>query len=137
MGSLTIYNSASCRLAFCLRQRNAALRLRRLDRPCKVSLMTKLLALWSGDLALNEAFWTWTVTVGLLVNIATSILFLVLILQEQPLAAMLVGYGLSVPYNIVATVGVWRSAARYSGPSLHANLARLVTVTLMAGLTLT
>jgi hypothetical protein len=99
--------------------------------------MTKLLALWSGDLALNEAFWTWTVTVGLLVNIATSILFLVLILQDQPLAAVLVGYGLSVPYNIVATVGVWRSAARYGGPSLHADLARLASVLLMAALTLT
>ena len=99
--------------------------------------MTKLLALWSGDLALNEAFWTWTVTVGLLDNIATSILFLVLILQDQPLAAVLVGYGLSVPYNIVATVGVWRSAARYGGPSLHAELARLASVLLMAALTLT
>ena len=137
MGSLTICNSASCRLAFCLLRRNAALRLCRLGRRCKVSLMTKLLALWSGDLALNEAFWTWTVTVGLLVNIATSILFLVLILQEQSLGAVLVGYGLSVPYNIVATVGVWRSATRYGGPSLYANLARIVTVTLMAGLTLT
>lgn len=99
--------------------------------------MTKLLALWSGDLALDKAFWTWTVTVGLLVNIATSILFLVLILHDQPLAAVLVGYGLSVPYNVVATVGVWRSAARYGGPSLHAVLARIVTVILMAGLTLT
>jgi len=99
--------------------------------------MTKLLALWSGDLALNEAFWTWMVTVGLLVNIATSILFLTLILQDQPLAAVLVGYGLSVPYNILATVGVWRSAARYGGPSLHADLARLASVLLMATLTLT
>ena len=99
--------------------------------------MTKLLALWSGDLVLNEAFWTWTVTVGLLVNIATSILFLVLILQDLPLAAVLVGYGLSVPYNIVATVGVWRSAARYRGPSLHADLARIASVLLMAALTLT
>ena len=99
--------------------------------------MTKLLALWSGDLALDEAFWTWTVTVGLLVNTATSILFLVLILQDQPLAAVLVGYGLSVPYNIVATVGVWRSAARYGGPSLHADLARLASVLLIAALTLT
>ena len=76
-------------------------------------------------------------TVGLLVNIATSILFLVLILQDQPLAAVLVGYGVSVPYNIVATVGVWRSAARYGGPSRHADLARLVTAILMVGLTLT
>jgi hypothetical protein len=99
--------------------------------------MTKLLALWSGDLALAQAFWTWTITVGLLVNIATSGLFLVLILQDQPLAAVLVGYGLSVPYNIVATVGVWRSAARYDGPSLHADLARLASVVLMAVLTLT
>ncbi|KPP85215.1 MAG: hypothetical protein HLUCCO07_11390 [Rhodobacteraceae bacterium HLUCCO07] len=99
--------------------------------------MTKLLALWSGDLDLNEAFWTWTVTMGLLVNIATSILFLVLILQEQPLAGVLIGYGLSVPYNIVAIVGVWRSAARYSGPSLHVDLARLASVLLMAALTLT
>ena len=99
--------------------------------------MTKLLSLWSGDLALNEAFWTWTVTVGLLVNIATSILFLVLILQDQPLAAVLVGYGLSVPYNILALVGVWRSAARYGGPSLHADLARIASVLLMATLTLT
>ena len=99
--------------------------------------MTKLLALWSGKLALHEAFWAWTVTVGLFVNISTSILFLMLNLQGQALAAMLVGYGLSVPYNIVATVGVWRSAKRYGGPSLYANLARIVTVTLMAGLTLT
>jgi len=99
--------------------------------------MTKLLALWSGDLDLNEAFWTWTVTLGLLVNIATSILFLVLILQDRPLAGMLIGYGLSVPYNIVALVGVFRSAASYDGPPLHADLARLASVLLMAALTLT
>ncbi|MFW5752639.1 MAG: hypothetical protein ACOCYV_01170 [Planctomycetota bacterium] len=99
--------------------------------------MTKLRALWSGDLDLNEAFWTWTVTVGLLVNIATSILFLMLVLQDQPVAGMLIGYGLSVPYNIVAIVGVFRSAARYDGPSLHADLARLGSVLLMAALTLT
>jgi len=99
--------------------------------------MTKLLALWSGDVAVNEAFWTWTVTMGLLVNIATSILFLALILQDQPLAVVLVGYGLSVPYNIVATVGVWRSAARYGGPSLHTDLARVASALLMAALTLT
>ena len=53
--------------------------------------MTKLLALWSGKLALHEAFWAWTVTVGLFVNISTSILFLMLNLQGQALAAMLVG----------------------------------------------
>ncbi len=99
--------------------------------------MTKLASLWSGDLALDDAFWTWAVTVGLLVNIATSILFLVLILGDRPLSAIVAGYGLSVPYNIVATVGVWRSAARYAGPPFHAELARVATVILMAALTLT
>ena len=99
--------------------------------------MTKLLALWSGDLTLSEAFWTWTVTVGLLVNVVTSILFVLLILQDQPLAGVLIGYGLSAPYNILAVVGVWRSAARYGGPSRHADLARFASVVLMAALTLT
>jgi len=99
--------------------------------------MAKLLALWSGELALDEAFWTWTVTFGLLINIATSILFLVLIMQDKPVAAVVVGYGISVSYNVVATVGVWRSAARYAGPAFHADLARIVSVLGMAVLTLT
>jgi hypothetical protein len=97
----------------------------------------KLAALWSGDLALDEAFWTWAVTVGVLINGATSILFLVLIFQDRPLAAVVAGYAVSVPYNVVATVGVWRSAARYAGPPLHADLARIASAVLMAVLTLT
>jgi len=99
--------------------------------------MTKLRTLWSGDLALGDAFWTWAVTVGLLVNVATSVLFLLLITQDQPWIALLLGYGLSVPYNFVATVGVWRSAARYDGPPHHAELARIATIVGMAALTLT
>jgi len=111
--------------------------LRRGGRRRKVGRMAKILALWSGDLALDEAFWTWTVTAGLLINIATSILFLALILQDRPLAALVAGYAISVPYNVVATVGVWRSAARYAGPSLHADLARIASVILMTALALT
>lgn len=99
--------------------------------------MTKLRSLLSGDLPLGDAFWTWAVTVGLMVNITTSILFLVLILQDLPLAALIVGYGCSVPYNMVAAIGVWRSAARYEGPAHHADLARLATLALMTILTLT
>lgn len=99
--------------------------------------MMMLRSLWSGDLALGDAFWTWAVTVGLAVNLATSILFLLLILQEMPLLALLVGYGPSVPYNVVATVGVWRSAARYAGPAYHADLARAATLALMLALSLT
>lgn len=118
-------------------QPDGARRLRLFRRRGIVGRMAKLLALWSGDLALEEAFWTWTVTVGLLINLATSVLFLVLILQDQPLAAVVAGYAISVPYNIVATVGVWRSAAHYTGPSVHADLARAASFILMAVLSVT
>ncbi len=99
--------------------------------------MMKLVALWRGELPLKDAFWTWTVNIGLIVNISTTILFLVLITHDQPWASLLVGYALSVPYNVTAVVGVWRSAARYRGPSVHADLARGASVVLMAVLSLT
>jgi hypothetical protein len=99
--------------------------------------MTNLFALWRGDLPLGEAFWTWAVTVGLLVNIVTSVLFLILIMQDLAWVALFIGYGVSLPYNGVATVGVWRAAVRYDGPAIHADLARGATVLLMAALSLT
>jgi hypothetical protein len=99
--------------------------------------MTRLRALWSGDLPLGEAFWTYAVGVALALNLITSLLFLVLISWDRPLAALFVGYALSVPYNVVALVGVWRSAARYEGARIHADLARIVTLVGMVLLSLT
>ena len=99
--------------------------------------MQKLRALWSGDLPLGEAFWTWVVGVGLLVNLASSLAFLALITADQPWAAIFAGYVLSVPYNVVAVVGVWRSAARHEGEPRHADLARIITVAMMLVLSLT
>jgi hypothetical protein len=90
--------------------------------------MTRLRALWSGDLPLSEAFWTYAVVVGITVNLITTLLFLVLLSWDRPLAALFAGYGLTVPYNMVALVGVWRSAARYGGGRLHADLARIVSL---------
>ena len=46
--------------------------------------MERLRALWTGELALGDAFWTWAVLGGLLVNISTSVLFLVLIMLDHP-----------------------------------------------------
>ena len=98
--------------------------------------MKKLRSLWLGKLPLVEAFWTWAVSVGLLVNVTTSVLFLALITVDRPWAALLFGYALSVPYNLVAAVGVWRSAAHHEGPAGHAELARIVTLIVMLLLTL-
>ena len=93
--------------------------------------------LWRGELPLGEAFWTYAVGVALAVNLITSLLFLVLISWDRPVAALFVGYALSVPYNIVALVGVWRSAARYEGARIHADLARIVSLVGMVLLSLT
>lgn len=99
--------------------------------------MKKLRSLWSGDLPLEDAFWIWAIGVGLLVNLTTSALFLGLISADRPWAALFFGYGLSVPYNIVAVVGVWRSADRYQGPAGRADLARSAAVLVMLLLTVT
>ena len=84
--------------------------------------------LWKGDLPLPQAFWNWAVAGGIAVNVTTSISFLALIMADLIVAAFIVGYALSVPYNIVAAVGVWRSAGRYEGERRWADLARFVTV---------
>ena len=99
--------------------------------------MTKLRSLWSGELPLDETFWTWAIGIGLLVNLTSSVLFLALITIDRPWSALFVGYALSVPYNVLAGVGVWRSAARYQGPASHADLARIATVIVMLLLSVT
>ncbi len=90
--------------------------------------MSNLHRLWRGELALGHAFWTWAVFGGLVVNAVTSGLFLLLMMDGRPVAAFIAGYGLSIPYNIVASVGVWRAAGRYPGARRRADLARAVTI---------
>ena len=90
--------------------------------------MQQLSRLWRGEQRLDSAFWTWAVLGGLLINVSSSGLFLALIVAEQPVAAVLAGYAYSVPYNVVVTVGVWRSAARYDGDPRWAEVARIVTL---------
>jgi hypothetical protein len=99
--------------------------------------MARLRLLWHGDLPLREAFWTWVVTVGLAVNLGTSVAFLALVSIDLPLLAFLAGYGVSLPYNCLCTVGAWRSAGRYDGTPVIADAARLATIALMLVLSLT
>lgn len=101
-----------------------------------LATMTRLRALWSGDLPLGEAFWTYAVVGGVAVNGVTTLLLFVLLAADRPVAALLVGYGLPLPYNVAALVGVWRSAGRHDGKRLHADLARIVTPILIAVLSL-
>ncbi len=70
----------------------------------------------------------WAVLGGLLVNLVTSASFLFLVMADHPLLALAIGYGLSLPYNLLATVGVWRSAEHYDGDRQMADMAKAVTI---------
>jgi hypothetical protein len=90
--------------------------------------MTALRRLWYGEVPLAQAFWSWAVIGALIVNGATTLAFLLLIMAERPFAALIAGYAISVPYNIVVAVGVWRAAARYTGDPQWATLARIASL---------
>ena len=93
--------------------------------------------LWHGELALENAFWNWAVIGGLFINVSSSALFFFLITADRPITALIVGYVFPVPYNVIVSVGVWRSAARYAGERRWADLARIVTVIGMVLLSVT
>jgi len=93
--------------------------------------------LWTGEIPLDEAFWTYAVVGGIAVNVLTSLVFLILITMDLTLAAVIAGYVLSVPYNVVATVGVWRAAARDESDPQKAKLYRLITLAGMVLLSVT
>ena len=57
--------------------------------------MKHLRRLWQGELPLEDAFWNWAVLGGLVVNLATSALFLFLITADHPIAALIAGYAVS------------------------------------------
>lgn len=99
--------------------------------------MGKLNDLWRGNLQLGDTFWNWAVLGALAVNISTTVLFLILISADHPWPALIVGYAFSIPYNIVALVGVWRSAAHHNGLALHVDLARWSSLILLTILSVT
>ena len=99
--------------------------------------MTALYRLWHGELPLGHAFWNWAVSGGIIINAVSSVLFLVLMVNGHPVFALIAGYAPTIPYNIIVTVGVWRSAGHYQGERRWADLARIVTIVGMAVLSLT
>ncbi len=99
--------------------------------------MNSLGRLWRGEIALPDAFWNWAVLGGLVINVTSSALFLFLVTADRPILALVAGYAPSVPYNVIVSVGVWRSAERYAGEQRWAELARIVTIIGMVLLSIT
>ncbi len=91
-----------------------------------------VLRLWRGEEPLARAFWDWGILGGLLVNMATSFAFWLLLSDDQILPAYLIGYGLSNAYNLLIGVGIWRSVGREVTDAGRAWRIRLVTLALLA-----
>ena len=92
--------------------------------------------LWLGEIPLTEAFWRYAVVYGLLLNLITSFLFLILLMNDASPFVLVPVFVLPTPYNFLIVVAVWRSAARYPGPRHWADYARAATVVWMIALTL-
>jgi len=93
--------------------------------------------LWRGELLLPDAFWTWAVAIGFLVNFSTSLACYALLVADEPVWALIVGYLWSVPYNVIVAVGVLRSARRADADPAFAGFARAVIIPVMVLLSLT
>lgn len=84
--------------------------------------------LWRGEVPLARAFWEFAILYGLLLNLLATIASFGLFTTDTPTVYGIVVFLLPAPYNLLVLVAVWRSAGRYQGPRLWADLARPVVV---------
>jgi len=87
-----------------------------------------VLQLWRGELALRRAFWDYAIIYGSLLNLVTTLAALAALGAGWPLAIAAIIFLSPLPYNLLAVLSVWRSAERYRGPRLWADLARIAVV---------
>jgi hypothetical protein len=83
-----------------------------------------LSALWRGEMPLAIAFWRYMLTYGLVLNLGSSLAFLIVFLAQGPPALALLFHLLPIPYNAISAVGVWRSAVK-AAPSALTTPAQL------------
>jgi hypothetical protein len=100
--------------------------------------MSDIRTLHTGTVPLERAFWNWAIAGGLIVNLVTTFGFLVLTSADRTIAALIVGYGISIPYNIWVTIGVIRAAANPEASiGVPSNRARAyVAITILGALIL-
>jgi hypothetical protein len=86
-------------------------------------------AFWRGDLPLATAFWSWGILGGALVNLAATLLVVVLLSVDAPAWLAALVFAAHLPPNVALVVGVWRSAAR---PEVGRGAAELARWTILA-----
>lgn len=94
----------------------------------------RIMDLWQGRIPLSQAFWTFTILFGTLINaLATGIMFAAMA-AGVPAAAAILFHLLPLPYNALALIAVWRSAKAYDGSGFWATAAQLVAAVWFAAM---
>ena len=81
--------------------------------------------LWRGEIGLARAFWEYAILFGTLAHLVTTGLSYGAYVAGASLWLAAPIFFLAAPYTFLATVGVWRSAERYPGPTKWAHAARV------------
>jgi hypothetical protein len=88
-----------------------------------------LLRLWQGHIPLATTFWVW----GLLGLLVWRIVIGAANAADQPALVLTVALA-SIAYAVFALISIWRSAGRYRGRRIWAELARIFVAANVAGL---
>jgi hypothetical protein len=78
-----------------------------------------LAQLWRGQVALPVTYWFWGVGVSLLMTIALALV------SSESLLWSLIVLLVTLGYFVFISVAIWRSADRYTGSPVWANLAKI------------
>jgi hypothetical protein len=87
-----------------------------------------LIALWSGDFPLGQAFWHYAIAYGTIANILATAAAIAAVLAGLPDAVAIGLHFLPLPYVVMAVVGVWRSADKYRGDPKWAGIAKAAVI---------
>jgi len=83
--------------------------------------------LWHGCIPLFTTFWAW----GVLANVVSVVVVAAVAAAKIQLLLMIVVF-LNLGYAVFVSVAIWRSAGRYSGKRIWAELARIAVAADMA-----
>jgi hypothetical protein len=87
-----------------------------------------LVALWKGDVPLDQAFWGYAIVYGTIANIVATAAAMAAVAADLPAAVAVCLFLVPVPYIFIAVVGVVRSAKKYRGPSSWARMAKIAVI---------
>ncbi|MCU0893820.1 MAG: hypothetical protein MUD06_05755 [Rhodospirillales bacterium] len=99
-------------------------------------MLRRIIDLWRGRLPLADAFWTYAIFWGFLINMATTLTSLGLVVADAPGWVAALVHLAPLPWNLLVLVAVWRSAGRPEVSERLRLVARAVIVVWSGFLTL-